>query len=196
MRCEDGGIVLRLLLWAALLAVVASAVLFVYVRVQEPLALGEATVRLVKTGADPEAPRLRRAGTIYVATTLRNEGRMPVTITGLGDAGAGAALYVPTSLALGDGETASADAATDFTPITIDPGEGVGVLITYEANGDLDCSAFSAEPDASWPLRAVTVDASAYAMPFTQTVMATPPFARIEGPTRDQCRAAVEPLAA
>jgi len=193
MRREDGGIVLRLLLWAIVLVIVASAGLFIFVRTQDPLATGDAVVRGEKTGADPTSIRLAPGAKIYVATFIRNEGRMPVTLRGLADTtgDSTSALFIPTALALGDGVTPSPSAAAAFEPITIDQGEGVGVLITYAVNPDLDCSLFGADPGRPWPLHEVAIDASAYAMPFTQVVSASPAFVRVQGPTREICRAAV-----
>ena len=172
-------------------AILASAVLFVYVRVQEPLAWGERTVRAVRAGGDADTLRLHPGTTVYVAGFLRNEGRMPVKVQGLSGDDEPGSLLVATSLALGDGATAKPDAAATFEPITIDPGEGVGIFVTYEVNGALDCSAFTNDPGEPWQLRRIAVHVSAYAMPFDQTVTATPPFARVEAPTRDRCRAAV-----
>jgi hypothetical protein len=196
VRGEHGGVVLRLILWVVLLAIVASGVLFAYVRIQEPLAWGETNVRTTRTGDDPDAPRLRPGATIYAATLLRNEGRMPVTVQGLGANDEPGVLFVATALALGDGTTAGPGAGAAFSPITIDPGEGVGIVVTYEVNEALDCSSFTNQPGGAWPLRDVTLEASAYAMPFTQTVTASPPLAEVLEPTREQCRAAVEHAAA
>jgi hypothetical protein len=189
MAREDGGVVLRVILWVALLAVLAGGVLFVYVRLQEPLALDAATVRTVGTGDDPEAPRLRQGARIFVAAFLRNEGRMPVTVQGLAEQDDPSAPFIPTAIALGDGSSTTAGAAAPFTPITVDPGEGVGILMTFEVNPDLDCSLYSKDAGEAWPLRRVALKATAYLMPFDQTVTAEVPFARIEGPTREQCLA-------
>jgi hypothetical protein len=188
---ERGGVVLRLLLWAVLLVILASAVLFVYVRVQEPLAWGERTVRAVRAGG-ADTLRLQPGTTVYVAGFLRNEGRMPVKVQGLSGDDEPGSLLVATSLALGDGVTPRPDAAATFEPITIGPGEGVGIFVTYEVNGALDCSAFTKDPGEPWQLRRIALQVSAYAMPFDQTVTATPPLALVEAPTRDRCRAAVD----
>jgi hypothetical protein len=193
---ERGGIVLRVLLWVVLLAILASGVLFVFVRLQEPLALGsEATVRAVGAGEGVERIELAPGATVYVATLVRNEGRMPVTIQGLGSDDDPRAPFVTTSLALGDGTTARPAAAAAFEPITIDPGEGVGIMVTYGVNPGLDCSAFTGEPGDDLALESLPLEASAYAMPFAQTLVASPPFARVSGPTRAACRAAVAPAA-
>jgi len=192
MHRDEGGIALRLILWALVLAVVLSAALFLFVRMQEPLAFGEeATVRVTEARGGPSAVQVTKDGRIWVATFLRNEGNLPVTIEGLALADDTESLYVPISLALGDGTTASPGAAASSWPLALDPGAGVGILVEYAMNASLDCSGFGADPGDRVALAALTIRASGYAVPFTQTVRADPPFARILEPSRDQCRRAV-----
>ena len=69
----------------------------------------------------------------------------------------------------------------------------MGVLLTYEVNPALDCSIFNGRPGRPWPLREVPIDASAYAMPFTQVVTASPAFTQVQTPTREACRSATGP---
>ena len=90
LRDQRGGALTKFLATLLVLALLASAALFVYTRSQDPLALGvDATVGYNTVLADhgtttDPVVKLEPNGQIYVATTVRNDGTLPVTITGLG----------------------------------------------------------------------------------------------------------------
>src|SRR5439155_24843957 len=90
LRDREGGALTKVLATLLVLALLASAALFVYTRSQDPLALGvDASVGYNGALADHGTPtdplvKLEPNGQIYVATTVRNERSLPVTITGLG----------------------------------------------------------------------------------------------------------------
>ncbi len=84
---HGGGALTKVLATLLVLALLASAALFVYTRSQNPLALGvDAFVGYNAALADHGTPTdplvtLEPNGQIYVATTVRNDGTLPVTIT-------------------------------------------------------------------------------------------------------------------
>ena len=88
-RDHHGGALTKLLATLLVLALLASAALFVYTRSQDPLALDvEASVGYNDALADHGTPtdpvvKLEPNGQIYLATMVRNVGSLPVTITGL-----------------------------------------------------------------------------------------------------------------
>ncbi|MGE5225687.1 MAG: hypothetical protein ACM3OO_02305 [Planctomycetaceae bacterium] len=194
MAREQGGVVLKSIGWLVVLAVLASAGLFAFVQTQTPLALGA-----VKVGAnapaglaDPAGPaRYRPGGKIYVATYIRNTGRLTVTLRGLGTTDAPArAPYVPTELLLGSGVTTNPDAATTFSDTSLAHGVGVGVLIVYTTNPDLVCGLLPADAGAK-PVRlpGVPIRYTTYGIDRTQT-LTSKGLPEVAPPTRGACEAA------
>ena len=192
---EQGGVVLKLIGWLVLLAVLASAALFAFVQTQEPLALGD-----VKVGAnapaglaDPAGPaHYRPGGEIYVATYVRNSGRLPVTLEGLGSTTPSTrAPYVASKLLLGSGVSTNPEAATTFAPSALGRGVGIGVLIVYATNPDLICGLLPAHPDTTARIRlpGVPIRYTTYGIERTQTL--TPKgLPEVAPPTRSACQAA------
>ena len=83
---------------------------------------------------------------VYVATIVRNDGPLPVTIGGLAPAaGASTDVYVPVSIELGDGK-APRPTKGAFVPPSLDPHTGIGVMVTYTLNPDLACAQFGEAP--------------------------------------------------
>jgi hypothetical protein len=193
---DDGGAVTKVLVTVMILAVLLTAALFAYVRVQEPIALGDATVGvnrvLEREGGGTIA--FRAGGQIYVATTLRNAGRLPVTLQGLGEVSAGPrSPYVPVDLLLGDGATADPRSATPFTPFRLDAGEGVGVLVGYAVNPDLVCKLLPTAGEQGVPedLEGFSVRTTTYGVEQTQALTAETPFATVAPATRAECERAL-----
>ena len=132
---HDGGALTKVLATLLVLALLASAALFVYTRSQDPLALGvDAFVGYNAALADHGTPTdplvtLEPNGQIYVATTVRNDGTLPVTITGLGQSpNDDQTPYIPVELHLGDGKTANpAGSTSGFQPAKLNPGTGIGI---------------------------------------------------------------------
>jgi hypothetical protein len=193
MGREDGGVILKLVGWLLLLAVAASAALFIYVRVQNPLAIADVTIATTHLGDDPAALRYRADGRIWVATFVRNTGRLPLTLQGIAaDAATSEDPFVATELRLGDGETANAGSSAAFSPIAVEPGESVGVVVVFAPNPALRCGALPGEAVAGD--EGATVDRFAirftvYGIERTQTVTAEEPFATAAPIDRGTCEA-------
>lgn len=192
MRREDGGVLTKLLAWLVLLAVAASVGLFAYVRLQRPLTAGAVTATTV--GAGPaDAVRLTPAGRIVVATTVVNDGRWPVTLTGLAeDRAREDDPYVATDLGLGDGDTAALDALVPFAPLRLEPGQGVGVVVVFSPNPDQRCRQYPVSAEN----RSVLTEIDSFGVAFElagirgdQVVVTEEPFATVGPVTRPECEA-------
>src|SRR5216117_3765642 len=143
---ERGGALTKLLGTLLVLALLASGGLFLYTRAQDPLSVDEnAAVGFNDALADhgpATAPvvQLEPNGQVYLATTVHNDGSVPITITGLGQPpDEEQTPYIPVELKLGDGVSTDPASAADFTPTKLNPGTGVGVLVVYAANAKLIC---------------------------------------------------------
>jgi hypothetical protein len=195
MAREQGGIALKLIGWLVLLAVLASAALFAFVQTQTPLALSGVKVSANAPAgfAGPSGPvHYRPGGLIYVATYVRNTGRIPVTLQGLGTAtGSTRAPYVPSKLLLGSGVATNPDAASTFAPAALGHDVGIGVLIVYSANPDLICGLLPAHPDAAARVRlpGVPIRYTTYGIERTQT-LEPKGLPQVVAPTRSACQAA------
>jgi hypothetical protein len=193
---EAGSVLTKLLAWLVVLAVLASGGLFVYVRSQEPLTLGDATVRtngVLKHVDPPNGADVayRARGEIYVATFVRNTGRLPVNLEGLAEPGGGGSPYVAVSLQLGTGTDTDPSQAADFTSFQIDPDTSVGVFVTYRANPDLVCQAVPVDPSsASVDLDSFSVRYNSYGIERTQEVRSDTPFVTSAAAARTGCEQA------
>ncbi|MGZ8578796.1 MAG: hypothetical protein ACXWWX_04615 [Actinomycetota bacterium] len=201
VRDERGGALLKVLLAAMLLVIGASIAFYWYAERQAPLALGNAEVgwndlldaSVVEETGDPPTVAFESGGRVYVATFVTNTGRFPITLEGLGKTqGRTSALYSPVAMFPSDGDSTDPALASPAEPVSLDPGQGAGVLIVFAPNPDLACERLPA-PDAgsgqslaSFPVRFTT-----YGVPTTQQVGAATAFVRIARPTVDTCEEVV-----
>jgi hypothetical protein len=195
---QSGGIATKLLVGLFVVAIVASIGAYLFLRNDTPLALSpDATVdvnRAVEEAAvaTDDGVVLTRGGEVYVATFVRNDGRFPVTLQGVGDLGEiDAVPYIPSGLRLGDGSTPDPDGTAVFSPQTLDPGEGIGVLVIYTPNPDLRCQVLPEEPvGRGTAIDGFPLEGSVYGVTFTQDLEASEPFARVAPATQAECEAA------
>jgi hypothetical protein len=180
---ESGGALAKLLVSLLLIGVVASAVLYVYATRQRPLRLGKA-VPAPANASDDSSVTVDADGTLRVATVVHNDGRLPVTLEGLGDQPAGP--LVATSLGLGDGHDATSAAA--FTPTALTPGTGLGVVVVFTLD-DTACAGLGDEPTTAIAFPSVALRFSSYGVAATDTVRPEDAPAVI-GVTRDVCAGA------
>ncbi|TMK36817.1 MAG: hypothetical protein E6G58_04670 [Actinobacteria bacterium] len=200
LRDREGGALTKVLATLLVLALLASAALFVYTRSQDPLALGvDASVGYNAVLADHGTPsdplvKLEPNGQIYLATTVRNEGSLPITITGLGQPPADEQTpYVPVELHLGDGKTADpAGSTSGFEPTRLNPGTGIGVLVVFAANSKLICSVFTDTSEGSGTeIRSFTLKYTTYGIPDSQTLDVGHTLVAVARPTRTECEQAL-----
>ena len=193
---EAGGVLTKAFVWLVVLAAVASAALFVYVRSQQPLALGDATVGtndVLESAAPPNGADVayRAGGEVYVATFVRNTGRLPVNFEGLVRSVDTTSPYVPVSLQLGTGTDTDPAQAADFTSFRIDPRTSVGVLVTYRANPDLACQSIASDATAAAvQLGSFAVRFNSYGIDRTQELVSNAPFVTSSSPNRAECERA------
>jgi hypothetical protein len=197
---HGGGALTKLLATLLVLALLASAALFVYTRSQDPLGLGvDATVGYNAVLADHGTPtdplvKLEPNGQIFLATMVRNDGSLPVTITGLGQPPADEQTpYIPVELHLGDGKTADPAASTSgFEPARLNPGTGIGILVVFAANSKLICSVFTDTSEGSGTeIRSFTLKYTTYGIPDSQTLDVGRTLVAVARPTRAECEQAI-----
>jgi hypothetical protein len=182
---QSGGAIAKLLVFLLVVVVVASAGLYVYGTRQQPLSIGALTPAPANASGG-DALRLDRSGQLRVATVLHNGGRLPVTIDGLAAASAASDPLVVTSLGLGDG--ADATTAAGFVPADLDPGSGVGIVVTFGVNPAFPCARLRGDARAV-PLPPIPLRFSSYGVSGTQALVAGhPPI--VEGLTPEICAAA------
>jgi len=159
---ERGGVIGKLLGILVVLAVCASAAVYVYGKTQEPLSVDIAHTATSDGEREPAVIGVAPHRSVYVATIVRNEGRLPVTLEGISTAATDASQpYVATSMTLGDGKTATPTGGTFVAP-SLDPGTGVGVVVTYTINPNLDCSSYARHPSGPVPFPPLPVRLSTY----------------------------------
>jgi hypothetical protein len=154
--------------------------------------------RAIRDDDPPEGATatLVRGGEIYVASFVRNDGRFPVTFEGLGDLGEiDDVVYIPVKLMLGNGTEPDPSQAAEFTPTSLDPGEGVGVLVIYQPNPDLLCQLLPEEAvGRGTTLDGFPVKGTVYGVAVSQDVRVSDPFARIAAASRAECEDAFADL--
>lgn len=197
MNHDEGGALAKVLGWLLVLAVAGSVGVYAYVRTQEPLALGDTSVGwndpVQRAGAPDGADVvLTRNGQIYVATTVRNTGRLPATLQGLGDLGDTAqAPYIPVEILLGTGSSVDPAAAAAFSPVGLAARSGIGVLLVFAPNPDLVCRLFTDTRNGpgtsllSFPIRYSTLGIDA-----TQVLSFAEPVVTVAQPTQQECERA------
>ncbi len=192
---DRGSALAKLLGTLLVLLLLASAGLFVYTRTQDPLSVNE-DAAIGFNGAladhgDAAAPvvQLEPNGQIYLATTVRNDGSLPITITGLGEpADEEQTPYIPVEIHLGDGKSTDPTASATFSSTTLGSGEGVGILIVYAANPKLICSLFTDTSEGSGTqIRFFSLKYTTYGIPDTQALDLGRAFVDVARPTRTRC---------
>lgn len=198
VRHETGGVATKLIVGVFVLAVLGSAALFLVIRNEQPLALSAehaVDVNRALREADPTGENdvtLTRGGEVYVATFVRNDGRFPITLEGLGDLGEiDDVPYIPVELRLGDGTEPDPAGTAVFTPQTLDPGEGVGVLVIYTPNPDLLCQLLPEEAVGNGTtIDGFPVKGTIYGVSVTQELTASEPYASVAPASQAECEAA------
>jgi len=188
---ERGGVVAKLLGLIVVLALLAGGALYVYAKQQQPLSFAEVHVGTGDHDRDPATVRVKRGASIYVATIVHNDGRLPVTLEGLSEDPLGKDdPFVPLTIGLGDGETPSPSAA-GFQPWSLDPGEGLGIVITFAVNPELSCARFTDVPSEPLALPPVELRFTSYGVETTQSLPLGKGAPRVERLTRNRCEAAI-----
>jgi len=196
---EHGGALAKLLGTLIVLLLLVSGGLFAYTRTQNPLGVDEnAGVGFNGALADhgtqsPPVVQLEPNGQIYLATTVRNDGDLPITITGLGQPpDEQQTPYIPVGLYLGDGTTTDPNAAVPFSPTKLQPKTGIGILVQYAANSKLICSLFTDTSEGSGTdIKSFTLKYTTFGIPDTQTLDLGRAFVTVARPTRTQCEQAI-----
>ena len=189
LRAEDGGVLAKILGPLLIVVLLGAGAMYVYGKRQQPLSAGDATVRATET--DTGGVTLAPDGRVYVATIVRNDGTLPVTLLGLDDAPAPRDQpYVATSIGLGDGKTANPSSAAAFTSVALKPGAGVGVFVVFEPNAGLACARSTDTAGSPTAFPPIPLRFSTYGVESSQQVE-IPGAPQIEGFTRAQCETAV-----
>lgn len=188
---ERGGVIAKLLGFLLVLAIIASAAVYWYGKQQQPLSVDDAHVATSDGQRHQATVGVAPGRTIYVATIVHNDGRLPVTLEGLAPAATSPTdAYVPISIALGDGKTPD-PANGAFAPPSLGPGTGIGVVVTYTVNPNLACGHFDNTPSDPTPFPPLPLRLSSYGVDTTQTV----PFAHgtptVSGITKTTCERAL-----
>jgi len=188
---EQGGVIAKLLGILLVLAICASAALYVYGKRQQPLSVDDAHVATNDGERNPTTVGVAPGRAIYVATIVHNDGRLPVTLEGLATPATGPTdAYVPIAIALGDGKTPN-PASGAFAPPSLGPGTGIGVVVTYAINPNLACGHFDTTPSDPTAFPPLPLRLSSYGVDTTQTV----PFAHgtptVSGITKTSCEKAL-----
>ena len=192
---ERGGTFLRLIATLFVLFLLGTAGLFVYTRTQDPLSVSEdASVGfnavLAEHGPD-EAPvvKLEPNGQIYLATTVHNDGSLPITITGLGPpSDEEQTPYIPVEIKTGDGKSVDPNQAAAFTSYKLPSGNGIGILVTYAANPNLLCTLFTDTSEGGGTtIQSFTLKYTTFGIPATQTLDVGRALATVARPTRTEC---------
>jgi hypothetical protein len=187
---ERGGVVTKLLGILLVLGILATAALYIYGKRQQPLSAEGVHVATSDGERQPATIGIAPGRSVYVATIVRNDGPLPVTIEGLTPAtDAPTDVYVPVSIELGDGKRPQPTSGA-FAPPSLDPHTGVGVMVTYALNPDLACARFGDTPSDPAPLPPMPLRLSTYGVDTTQSLpLPGPPS--VAGITRTSCERAL-----
>jgi hypothetical protein len=189
VRDETGGIVARLLWFIVVVSVIAGGALYAYGTHQRPFAFEGTHAATTADTHDPATVRFGPNAAVAIATIVRNDGRLPVTLEGLSlDPPGHTDPLIPVSLGLGDGRTPTASATT-FSPPALDPSSAIGVVITFGVNPNLSCEHLPAT--SALPLPPVELRFSTYGVESSQAVALDDGAPTITGLTRARCEAAV-----
>jgi hypothetical protein len=187
---QQGGVISKFLGLLLVLGILATAALYVYGKNQQPLSAEGVHVATSDGGRQSGPIAVAPGRRVYVATIVRNDGPLPVTIEGLAHIEASDTdAYIPISMQLGDGKT-PAPADGTFAPPSLDPHTGIGVVVTYGINPNLACARLGDASGDSAPLAAIPMQLSTYGVDTTQTLgVPGPPV--IEGLTKTTCERAL-----
>jgi len=187
---ERGGVVAKFLGIVLVVGICATAGLYIYGRRQQPLSAEGVHVATSDGGPQRGTIELAPGRSVYVATVVRNDGPLPVTLEGLAPAaGAPTDAYVPVAIELGDGKTPQ-PASGAFTPPSLDPHTGIGVVVTYTVNPNVACGRFGDAPSEPAPLPSVPIKLSTYGVDTTQA-LALPGPPMVGGITKASCERAL-----
>jgi hypothetical protein len=191
LRDEGGGVLAKTLGFLVVLALLAGAGLYVYVTRQEPLSLDGLHVATSDHEHDPSSVAVVPGAQFFVATIVHNDGRLPVTVQGLSeDAPSKDDPFVTVSIALGDGKTPE-PATAGFAPPSLDPGDGIGIVITFQVNPTLACNRLAATPGATRDLPPVALRYTTYGIETTQSIPLGTDAPTVDVPARARCEAAL-----
>jgi hypothetical protein len=191
LRAEDGGVLAKTFGLLVVLALVAGVALYIYVTRQEPLSLDGVHVATNDHEHDPASVAVAPGAQFFVATIVHNDGRLPLTLRGLSeDDPSKDDPFVPTSIALGDGRTPD-PATTDFAPPSLDPGDGIGVVITFQLNPSLACDRLTDAPGTALALPPVALRYTTYGIETMQSIPLGKDAPTVDAPARSRCEAAV-----
>ena len=189
LRDETGGVIARFLWLMIIVSVVGGGALYAYGTHQEPLAFEGMHAATNDDTRDPTSVAFGRDAMVSIATIVRNDGRLPVTLEGLTlDPPNHTDPLIPVSLGLGDGRTPT-PSATTFSPPALDPSSAIGIVITFGINPNLSCDRIPAT--GTEPLPSVQLRFSSYGIESTQAVTLGDGAPTIEGLTRARCTAVV-----
>jgi len=197
---HEGGAVTKLVGTILVLLLLVSGGLFLYTRTQDPLSVSDdAAVGFNDALADHETSdqgvpvvRLEPNGQIYLATTISNDGSLPITITGLGTpSDEEQTPYIPVDLFLGDGTSTDPAASAPFSSQKLEPHTGIGILVEYAANSALICSLFTETSEGSGTeISSFTLKYTTFGIPDTQTLDLGRAVVDVARPTRIECEQA------
>jgi hypothetical protein len=191
LRDERGGILAKILGLLVVLALIGAAALFYYGKQQRPLSLEGVHIATSDGEKQPASVTIVPGMQIYVATIVHNDGRLPVTLQGLGgDSSDKEQPIVPVSVALGDGKTPVPGAA-GFSPPALDPREGIGIVVVFAVNPSLACSRFTDTVSATTAFPLIPLRFSSYGIEATQSLSLGKDAPSIKGLTRAECEAAL-----
>ena len=186
---ERGGVVGKLLGFLLVLGLCATAALYIYGKHQQPLSADGVHVATSDGGRQGRTIEVAPGRSVYVATVVRNDGPLAVTLEGLASGAAPTDAYIPVSIALGDGKTAQ-PATGALTPPSLDRHTGIGVVVTYTINPNLACGQFGDAPSDPAPLAPATIKLSTYGVDTTQALtLPGPPM--VGGITKSACERAL-----
>jgi hypothetical protein len=163
---QSGGATAKLLGLLLVVALLASAALYAYGANQQPLALGALTAGAKNLGRDTTAVTLDRDGALRFAAIVRNAGRLPITLEGVATPTGKPQPLIVASIGLGDG--ADPAAAAVFTPVALDPGTGIGIVIEFAMNPFYPCDRLGNDPSQALPLPPMPLRFSSYGITGTQ----------------------------
>jgi hypothetical protein len=182
---QSGGAIGKLLVVLLLVVIAASAALYAYGSRQQPLEVDALTPAPPNAGTDASTVTLDHDGQLRFATIVRNTGRLPITLEGIAAPQGKAEPLAVTSIGLGDGSNATSSAV--FAPVHLDPGSGIGIVLTIAANPGYACDRLRVS--ATTPLPPIALRFSSYGVTGTQT-LAVPDAPAVAGITRHVCAAA------
>ncbi|MFL5791995.1 MAG: hypothetical protein ACJ76A_10875 [Actinomycetota bacterium] len=187
---ERGGALAKLLGILLVLAVCASGAVYVYGKTEQPLSADIAHTATSEGGREPTTVAVAPNVVVYVAEIVHNDGRLPVTIEGLAEQGDSTEPYVPIAIELGDGKTPKPTNGA-FVPPSLDANTGIGVVVTYAINPNLDCSSYGARPSGPTPFPPLPLRLSTYGVDTMQTVRPDLGLPKVSGITRASCERAL-----